>query len=494
MMDHTAMSDYMAHGFCFSWEPGLVWLHVASDIVTGLAYYIITAAMGYYAYKRRDIPFMWVFLLFTLFIMACGTTHFFAAYTVYRPDYWPEGYVKAFTAAVSVVAAIVFIPKIPQAITMPSITKTVAEVQRLNAELVLQSALLRSIIDTIPDLIFYKDTNSVYIGCNKAFERFAGRPEQEQVGKTDFDFFDSEVAEFFRQKDCEMMEGGQARSNEELITYPDGHRVLLDTLKTPFWGPDGTLLGLVGISRDITERKEKEQQIEEKNAELERFTYTVSHDLKSPLVTISSFIGYLETDIKTGAQTRIDEDIDYIRTAADKMGQLLNELLELSRVGRVIANPVRVGFCAVVQETLQLVAGHISERGVQVTIAESPVMLYGDRAHLVEIWQNLVENAVKYMGDQPAPRIEIGVDEKRETTIFFVRDNGLGIDPHYAGKIFGLFEKLDKWSEGTGLGLALVKRIVEMYGGRIWVESGGLGHGSCFRFTLPEALIDGDEG
>ena len=260
MMDHTAMSDYMAHGFCFSWEPGLVWLHVASDIVTGLAYYIITAAMGYYAYKRRDIPFMWVFLLFALFIMACGTTHFFAAYTVYRPDYWPEGYVKAFTAAVSVVAAIVFIPKIPQAITMPSITKTVAEVQRLNAELVLQSALLRSIIDSIPDLIFYKDTNSVYIGCNKAFERFAGRPEQDQVGKTDFDFFDRELAEFFRQKDCEMMEGGQARSNEELITYPDGHRVLLDTLKTPFWGPDGTLLGLVGISRDITERKQVEEE------------------------------------------------------------------------------------------------------------------------------------------------------------------------------------------------------------------------------------------
>lgn len=490
-MNHGSMSDYMAHGFCFSWEPALVWLHVTSDIVTGLAYYAITAAMGYFAYKRRDVQFLWVFLLFALFIFACGTTHFFAAYTVFRPDYWPEGVVKAITALSSIAAAIVFIPKIPQAIQMPSLAKTVDEVQRLNTELVLKSALLRSIIDSIPDLIFYKDTKSVYLGCNKAFEHFAGRPEQEQVGKSDFDFFDREVAEFFRQKDCEMLEKGQARSNEEWITYPDGRRVLLDTLKTPFRGPDGTLLGLVGISRDITERKEKEQQIEDKNAELERFIYTVSHDLKSPLVTITSFLGYLETDIKVADDARIQEDIGYIRTAADKMGQMLTELLELSRVGRVVANPVQVSFQDIVQEALRLVAGQISERGVKVTVAESPVIFCADRSRLVEIWQNLVENAVKYLGDQPEPCVEIGVELQGKETLFFVRDNGLGIDSRHADKIFGLFEKLDKKSEGTGLGLALVKRIVEINGGIIRVESEGPGHGSCFRFTLPGALQNG---
>ncbi|MDA8429170.1 MAG: ATP-binding protein [Geobacteraceae bacterium] len=489
LMNHSSMSDYMAHGFCFSWEPGLVWLHVASDIVTGLAYYVIGAAMVYFACKRRDVPFKWVFLLFALFILACGTTHFFAAYTVFSPDYWPEGFVKAFTALVSVVAAVVFIPKIPQAITMPSLAKTLAEVQRLNTELVRQSALLRSIVDSIPDLIFYKDTNSVYLGCNKAFERFAGRPEQEQVGKTDFDFFEHELAEFFRQKDCEMLAGGVARSNEEWITYPDGQRVLLDTLKTPFWGPDGTQLGLVGISRDITERKEKEQLIEAKNAELERFIYTVSHDLKSPLVTISSFLSYLEADIKTADSERIQQDIGYIRTATDKMGQLLAELVELSRIGRVIANPVKVSFQELAQEALQLVAGHISERGVRVTVADTPLMLYGDRSRLVEIWQNLVENACKYMGGQLSPRIEIGVETTGETTLFSVRDNGQGVDARYSEKIFGLFEKLDRQTEGTGLGLALVKRIVELNGGRIWVESPGPGQGSCFRFTLPEALL-----
>jgi len=131
-MQHTMISDYMAHGFCFSWEPLLVWLHVASDILTGLAYYAIAVAMAYYYLKRRDLPFAVVFIFFALFILACGTTHFFAAYTVYVPEYWPEGYVKALTAVISVLAAMLFIPKIPVAIEMPSLKKTLQEVKQLN--------------------------------------------------------------------------------------------------------------------------------------------------------------------------------------------------------------------------------------------------------------------------------------------------------------------------------------------------------------------------
>jgi signal transduction histidine kinase len=107
----------------------------------------------------------------------------------------------------------------------------------------------------------------------------------------------------------------------------------------------------------------------------------------------------------------------------------------------------------------------------------------------MEIWQNLVENACKFMGNQPKPRVEIGVEKRGPETVFFVRDNGAGIDPRYQAKVFGLFEKLDPKGEGTGMGLALVKRIVEMYKGRIWVESPGLGQGANFLFTLPGAVI-----
>jgi signal transduction histidine kinase len=143
---------------------------------------------------------------------------------------------------------------------------------------------------------------------------------------------------------------------------------------------------------------------------------------------------------------------------------------------------------------LKYVAGAISKRGVTVEVKAPPICLFGDRSRLEAVWQNLIENAVKYMGDQPSPRIELGAETQGAETVFFVRDNGMGIDPRYHGKVFGLFEKLDPSSEGTGLGLALVRRILEVYEGRIWLESEGPGQGTCFRFTLPLALKSRRQG
>ncbi|MBF0526939.1 MAG: histidine kinase, partial [Deltaproteobacteria bacterium] len=239
---------------------------------------------------------------------------------------------------------------------------------------------------------------------------------------------------------------------------------------------------------EITERRQNEIELQEKNSEIERFTYMISHDLKSPLVTVKTFLGYLEQDLSKADAERIEKDMYYIRTAADKMGQLLEALLEISRIGRMSNTPVRVTFQELFEEARSMVAGGIAERGVEVRLNGEPVILCGDRPRLVEIWQNLLENAVKFMGDQPVPAIEAGVERCGEEMIFFVRDNGLGIDPLFHDKIFGLFEKLNQTMLGTGLGLALVKRIVELYRGRIWVESQGPGSGTCFRFTLPEAV------
>lgn len=246
--------------------------------------------------------------------------------------------------------------------------------------------------------------------------------------------------------------------------------------------------------RDITERKKAEveretliAELEAKNAELERFTYTVSHDLKSPLVTIQGFLGYLERDAFAGNTERIKEDITRIVNAADKMQQLLADLLELSRIGRLMNQPEEMPLGDLVHEALSVVAGQLVERGVRVTIAPDLPQVYGDRVRLREVLQNLVDNAVKFMGDQPHPHIEIGMlpQEANAEQVFYVRDNGVGIDSRYHDRVFGLFERLDQKTEGTGIGLTIVKRIVEVYGGRIWVESEGSGKGSTFCFTLP---------
>lgn len=234
------------------------------------------------------------------------------------------------------------------------------------------------------------------------------------------------------------------------------------------------------------QRQRHERELQEKNDELIRFTYTVSHDLKSPLVTIRTFLGYLERDARKEDGEAAKKDLDYIRNAVDKMSKLLDELLELSRIGRKMNPPQEAPLQEIVKEALELVAGRIAAEGVKVEVTQEPLFLYGDRPRLVEVFQNLVDNAVKFMGDQPEPRIEIGAEPSPEgrEIVLFVRDNGMGIDPAYQPKLFGLFEKLDSGTEGTGIGLALVKRIVEVHGGRIWVGSEGPGKGSAFRFTL----------
>jgi PAS domain S-box-containing protein len=252
---------------------------------------------------------------------------------------------------------------------------------------------------------------------------------------------------------------------------------------------DGAVIGRVWSFRDITERKRQERELIEKSSELERFTYTVSHDLKSPLVTVKTFLGYLEQDLAGSDQERVKQDVAYMHTAADKMGKLLDELLNLARVGRKMNPAERVTFKELAQEAVRLVAGRISTGGAEVQVADAAVVLEGDRARLTEIWQNLVENACKFMGNQPKPRVEIGVERRGSEMVFFVHDNGAGIEPRYQARVFGLFEKLDPKGEGTGMGLALVKRIVEIYKGRIWVESAGPGQGANFLFTLPEAVI-----
>lgn len=253
----------------------------------------------------------------------------------------------------------------------------------------------------------------------------------------------------------------------------------------------GDKKAFVAIILDITTRKQYENErdnfineLESKNAELERFTYTVSHDLKSPLVTVKGFIGFLEKDIQKGDTEHVNDDIARIGSAVKKMEALLNELLELSRIGRLVNPPEWASLEETATEASKLVAGHIDKRDATINIAPGMPSVFADKQRLVETLQNLIENAIKYMGDQKNPRVEIGCRKGCGENIFFVRDNGIGIEPEYHDKIFKLFEKLDPKSDGTGIGLAIVKRIIETHKGKIWVESEGCGKGSAFCFTI----------
>jgi len=202
-------------------------------------------------------------------------------------------------------------------------------------------------------------------------------------------------------------------------------------------------------------------------------------------VTITGFLGYLEQDTASGNAERVKSDMQRIYEAVKKMQNLLNELLELSRIGRVVNPPEAVSFNNLVREAISLVSGQIEARQVNVIVQPDLPVVNVDKPRIVEVLQNLIDNATKYMGNQAHPQIEIGHDGEQEgQPVFYMKDNGMGIDPQFHERVFGLFNKLDPKSDGTGVGLALVKRIIEVHGGQVWVES-EVGKGSTFFFTLP---------
>jgi signal transduction histidine kinase len=236
--------------------------------------------------------------------------------------------------------------------------------------------------------------------------------------------------------------------------------------------------------RADAERERLLAELEARNAELERFTYSVSHDLKSPLITIRGFVDQLRIGAREGHQERLQADLDRIANAASQMNRLLGDLLELSRIGRII-NPLEpVSLRALAQEAVELVGGRL--QNAELVVAEDLPQVRGDRPRLVEVLQNLLDNAAQFRGEAGRLRVEIGMRAAGPERVFYVRDNGIGIEPRHHERVFGLFQKLDPRSPGTGVGLALARRIVEAHGGRIWVESEGRGRGSTFCFTLRE--------
>jgi PAS domain S-box-containing protein len=283
-----------------------------------------------------------------------------------------------------------------------------------------------------------------------------------------------------------------------LITHSDviGAMTIQSALPAAFSSVDITALqtmadqvaNAIENARLFTERNSLINELEKRNTELERFTYTVSHDLRSPLVTIRGFLGYLRQDATSGDLTRFDKDLHRIGNAVDRMQSLLNDLLELSRVGRIINPSTDIPFRQIVDETLDLLMGPLDTHKIKLQIQENLPAIHGDHTRLIEIMQNLLSNAVKFMGAQTDPRIEIGSRgfDKDGKPILFVCDNGIGIAPEYQERIFGLFNRLNPEIEGTGIGLTLVRRIVEVHGGRIWLESQP-GNGATFLFTLPLA-------
>ena len=378
----------------------------------------------------------------------------------------------------------------------------ITERKREQAELQNNVRFLETMINTIPSPIFFKDIQGQYMGCNDTFARqIVGLPKESIIGKSVYELpemIPSDLADRYHEQDQELFREPGVQVYETQALCADGVRRDFLFSKSTFNNFAGEVAGIVGVMLNITERKKAEEElrqnrnhleerVRERTSEMERFIYTISHDLRSPLVTVSGFLGLLKEDLESGDSQCAVNDLITISEAITKMDCLLLDTLELSRIGRVANPPEEVPFGQIVQEALRQTEERIKSLDVAVYVAGDMPKVLVDVPRIEEVLVNLIENSVKYMGDQVSPKIDIGSRNDGEETVFFVKDNGMGIDGEEHEKVFGLFYKVDRKSEGTGVGLAIVKRIIEVHGGKIWIES-ELGEGCMVCFTLPISI------
>lgn len=378
---------FMPHGHCFLWTSDVLWTNVLSDLVIALAYYSIPIALFFFVRRRKDLEYNWIFYLFAAFILACGTTHLMEAWNIWHADYRFAGLLKAGTAGVSILTALLLWPLIPKLLAIPS-----------------------------PQQL--KDANK---------------------------HLSKEIEE---------------RRNVE--------RALRD------------------LNLELENRvQQRTSALKRSNEDLERFAYVASHDLQQPARTISTMLELLDKKLagKLGAEE--ENYMTLVRQGSVKMSELIKALLDYSRLN---ARPTAFGLVdcdGVLDEALRSLDAAISASGVKITRGKLPSVT-ADKIQLLQFFQNMLGNAIKYRAKEN-PTIHVECKETMDHQIISVRDNGIGIDPRYHDRIFEMFKRLhsDEAYPGTGMGLAICRRIADAHGGELRLESDE-GKGTCFYFSLPK--------
>jgi PAS domain S-box-containing protein len=373
------------------------------------------------------------------------------------------------------------------------------KVQERTAALSQANALLQALMDYMPDQIYFKDTQCRFIRNSRAQATLLGLSDPvEVIGKTDFDFF-PHAAKAYAEEQEVMKTGKSLIDFEEWVVWPDGKETWVSTTKVPLLNSDRETIGIFGISRDITERKRSELAIQQlnhdlekqaeklqvANKELEAFSYSVSHDLRAPLRAIDGYTRILVEDYESKFDAEGKRICGIISAEARRMGQLIDDLLAFSRLGRKEMYSSNVDMKALVISVLNELIKDDDRERIDFKIARLP-SVSADASLMRQVWVNLLSNALKFTSKKERATIEVGSKSSKEEIVYFVRDSGAGFDMEYANKLFGVFQRLHSESEfeGTGVGLAIVQRIIHRHDGRIWAE-GQVDQGATFYFALP---------
>ncbi len=506
-------TPFLPHRFCIANSPQLLLLSIFSNLIVALSYFSIPVVLIYFTRRRKDSHLHLTAWLFACFILACGSTHLLHVVTYWYPWYRLQALFDFTTALISLYTALHLWKLLPQWLNLPNhaqllqlnqqLQHEISENQRINHALFHSEQCFKTIFETAP--LGIAIINSITGELDEVNPRYA-----EIVGLS--------VAQMKKINWMKITHPDDIQADLDNMALLNSRHIKHFTLEKRYIRPDKSIVWVIisvvpfamvnkqqphhlCMVEDISERKQAEQSLYEKsqalqrsNSDLEQFAYSVSHDMRQPLRSVRCHLQLIDRQLQGTLDQDGQTNLDFALEGAKRMDAMIVSLLEYSRVGRKADSKSYLDTRAVLAEALSFLAVSIEEAQAQITIDGDWVTLFANRDELTRLFLNLIGNAVKYRHETKPPHIhiiaEITAQQMWQVT---VRDDGIGIVPEQIPRLFQFFSRLQSRTrfEGTGMGLALCRRIVEHHQGKIWVESAGLNQGSCFIFSLPvHTVID----
>ncbi|MBN4005730.1 hybrid sensor histidine kinase/response regulator [Nostoc sp. LPT] len=545
--------SFIPHGHCYLWQTNLVWLHILSDAFIALAYYSIPATLFYFVRKRQDLPFDWIFLLFSGFIVACGTTHLMEIWTLWHPIYWISGFLKGVTATISVITAVELIPLVPQALALPSstqleqanqqlqtqiserlwieeelrkyqnhleemvavrtneITKTneqlqqeILERQRILEILRQSEERYRYLAEAIPQLVWTTKPNGECDFFNQNWCEYTGLTLEQSLGSGWLAALHPDDLQRADKVWSDAVKNSTIYNNEYRFKRAvDGSYRWQLARGLPLKDEQGFVVKWFGTCTDIHEQKQileerahllELEQVARAKAETanrikDEFLAVLSHELRTPLNAILGWSKLLQT--RRLDETKTSEALATIERNATLQVQLIEDLLDISRIlqGKLTLNITKINLKSTVLSALQTMQLAAETKLIEVNTVFEPGVrqIMGDSTRLQQVVWNLLSNAIKFTPREG--KVEVRLQETDGYAQIIVSDTGKGINADFLPFVFDYFRQADSTSTrnfgGLGLGLAIVRNIIEMHGGIVKADSHGEGQGAIFTVSLP---------
>jgi len=545
--------SFIPHGHCYLWQTNLVWLHILSDAFIALAYYSIPATLFYFVRKRRDLPFDWIFLLFSAFIVACGTTHLIEIWTLWHPTYWISGFVKAVTALISVITAVQLVSLVPQALALPSPAQLeqanqelqiqIAERLRIEKELLkyqnhleemvavrtneitktneqLQQEILerqrileilrqseeryRYLAEAIPQLVWTSNPNGESDFFNQNWCDYTGLTLEQSLGSGWLAALHPDDVQNADEVWSNAVKSKTIYNNEyRFKRASDGSYRWQLARGLPLKDEQGIVVKWFGTCTDIHEQKQileerahllELEQIARAKAETanrikDEFLAVLSHELRTPLNAILGWSKLLQT--RRLDQVKTSEALATIERNATLQVQLIEDLLDISRIlqGKLTLSITKINLESTILSALETMHLAAETKLIEVSTVFEPDVgqVMGDSTRLQQVVWNLLSNAVKFT--PKGGKVEVRLEQADGYAQIIVSDTGKGISAEFLPFVFDYFRQADSTSTrnfgGLGLGLAIVRNIIEIHGGIVKADSHGEGKGAIFTVSLP---------